>query len=127
MGEKPYSFMCFYHYYHSKARRTMGIGTLDTAFSIDGKLDQNLGGDDIAVGTVIQGDGKIISIGITESRVSNQQSTNFYLRRYNRDGSDDTPMIMREIRLLLWLLVRLEIFHRLSRKTAIFMSSVLLG
>jgi uncharacterized delta-60 repeat protein len=91
MGEKPYSFMCFYHYYHSKARRTMGIGTLDTAFSIDGKLDQNLGGDDIAVGTVIQGDGKIISIGITESRVSNQQSTNFYLRRYNRDGSDDTP------------------------------------
>jgi uncharacterized delta-60 repeat protein len=69
----------------------MGVGSLDTTFSIDGKLDQNLGGDDIAVGTVIQGDGKVVTVGIIESFVSNQQSTSFYLRRYNRNGSDDTP------------------------------------
>jgi uncharacterized delta-60 repeat protein len=77
--------MYFYHLYNSKARIIMGIGSLDTTFSVDGKLDQNLGGDDIAIGTVIQGDGKIVTVGI----IDQQTTIDFYLRRYNRDGSDD--------------------------------------
>jgi uncharacterized delta-60 repeat protein len=77
--------MYFYHLYNSKARIIMGIGSLDTTFSVDGKLDQNLGGYDIAIGTVIQGDGKIVTVGIMDQ----QTTIDFYLRRYNRDGSDD--------------------------------------
>jgi uncharacterized delta-60 repeat protein len=89
MGENIYSLTCFYHY-NSKARRAMGIGTLDTTFSIDGKLEQDLGRNDTAIGTVIQSDGKIAVVGITESSNSNIRIVNFYLRRYNLDGTDDT-------------------------------------
>jgi uncharacterized delta-60 repeat protein len=63
----------------------MGIGTLDTTFSLDGKLEQDLSADDTAVGVVAQGDGKIVTVGITRG-----ETTDFYLRRYNKDGSDDT-------------------------------------
>jgi uncharacterized delta-60 repeat protein len=89
MGEKLYSFMYFYHY-NSKTRKTMGIGTLDTTFSIDGKLEQDLGRNDTAIGTVIQSDGRIVVVGITESLNSNIRIVNFYLRRYSSDGADDT-------------------------------------
>jgi uncharacterized delta-60 repeat protein len=65
----------------------MGIGSLDTTFSADGKLvEETISGDDIAVSTVIQGDGKLVVLGIKDQGTNQKE---FYLRRYNRDGSAD--------------------------------------
>jgi uncharacterized delta-60 repeat protein len=64
----------------------MGTLTLDKTFSLTGKLTENVGGDDIVTGLVIQPDGKIIATGI---KTVSSGATDFYLRRYNRDGSSD--------------------------------------
>jgi uncharacterized delta-60 repeat protein len=57
-------------------------GSLDTSFGAGGKVTTPLGGDDKALGLVIQQDGKIVAAG--------HASTNFALVRYNTDGSLDT-------------------------------------
>jgi uncharacterized delta-60 repeat protein len=65
----------------------MGTLTLDKTFNLTGKLTDNIGGDDIVTDLVIQPDGKTIATGVKQS---SSGVTDFYLRRYNRDGSPDS-------------------------------------
>ena len=61
-------------------------GTLDTTFSVDGKLTTdfggNFGGDDSGRSMILQPDGKIVVAGSSDG--------NFALARYNTDGTLDT-------------------------------------
>ncbi|MBK6725360.1 MAG: VCBS repeat-containing protein [Acidobacteria bacterium] len=62
-------------------------GTLDTSFSGDGKLTTPVGsGNDYGNDAAIQPDGKIIVVGGS----SNGSNSDFYIIRYNSDGSLDT-------------------------------------
>jgi uncharacterized delta-60 repeat protein len=62
-------------------------GSLDASFSGDGKQTTNFGGPDRANGVALQGDGKIVAVGV--GRGSNE-TTDFGIARYNSDGSLDT-------------------------------------
>jgi uncharacterized delta-60 repeat protein len=62
-------------------------GSLDTSFSVDGKLTTGIGtSDDHATSMVIQGDGKIVLAGFA----LNGSDYDFAVVRYNTDGSLDT-------------------------------------
>ena len=64
-------------------------GTLDSTFSGDGKQTTDFGGYESANGVAVQGDGKIVVVGVS----ANNSTTNgaaFVLARYNPDGSLDT-------------------------------------
>ena len=60
-------------------------GTLDTSFSGDGKQTTDFGRSSEASAVAIQGDGKIVAVGATES-----SPYDFALARYNANGSLDT-------------------------------------
>ncbi len=63
-------------------------GTLDTSFSGDGIVTTDLGNDEqVMGGTVVQSDGKIVVAGSTWL---GDGHCNFFLVRYNGDGSLDT-------------------------------------
>ena len=64
-------------------------GSLDTTFSSDGKqtTDFGFGADDAANGIAVQGDGKIVAVGLASGGAT---GTDFALARYNPDGSLDT-------------------------------------
>ncbi len=60
-------------------------GSLDPTFSGDGKQTTNFGGaSDGASGVALQGDGKIVAVGC-----ACDDSDDFALARYNRNGSPD--------------------------------------
>ena len=59
-------------------------GSLDTSFSGDGKQTTDFGGFDGANGVALQGDGKIVAVGVGGA------SDDFALARYNPNGSLDT-------------------------------------
>ena len=61
-------------------------GSLDTAFSGDGKLTTNFGGDDLGDSVALQSDGKIVVAG---QKVTATLSY-FALARYNTNGTLDT-------------------------------------
>ena len=64
-------------------------GTLDTSFSGDGKQTTDFGGYEATNAVAVQGDGKIVAVGVS----SNNSTTNgaaFVLARYNPNGSLDT-------------------------------------
>jgi len=63
-------------------------GSLDTTFDNDGKVTTDIGSSssDSAVSVVLQSDGKIVVVGISDSG----GSSDFALVRYNVDGSLDT-------------------------------------
>src|SRR6478752_6282614 len=63
-------------------------GTLDTSFSGDGKQTADLGDIDIAYGTTVQGDGKIVVVGNVSQLPSG--ATDFALARFDSNGSLDT-------------------------------------
>jgi uncharacterized delta-60 repeat protein len=84
-----------------RASRTAGVGfalarynpngSLDTTFSGDGKQTTNFGGgDDLANGVALQGDGKIVAVGFTGGVATPSGGNDFALVRYNADGSVDT-------------------------------------
>ncbi|MEH1949260.1 MAG: putative Ig domain-containing protein, partial [Nostoc sp.] len=56
-------------------------GSLDTSFGTAGKVINNLGSSDIAYSVALQGDGKILLAGVSNS--------NFAVLRYNSNGSLD--------------------------------------
>src|SRR5687767_12454370 len=58
-------------------------GTLDTSFSMDGKLTTDFGGFDYALDVAVQADGKIVAVGWSNSPTA----SGFALARYNSDGS----------------------------------------
>lgn len=60
-------------------------GSLDTAFGSGGKVITTFGGTDQASAVAVQGDGKIVVAGQTDTGVS----IDFALARYNPDGSLD--------------------------------------
>ena len=60
-------------------------GSLDASFSGDGKQTTDFGGDSLADGVALQGDGKIVAVG----RARDPVSEDFALARYNPDGSPD--------------------------------------
>jgi uncharacterized delta-60 repeat protein len=62
-------------------------GSLDTRFSGDGKLRTDFGGSDRANGVALQGDGKIVAVGVAPGP---SQTSDFALARYNPNGSLDT-------------------------------------
>jgi uncharacterized delta-60 repeat protein len=62
-------------------------GSLDTSFSGDGRQTTDFGKEDEASGVAIQGTGKIVAIGDTES---NATGSRFAVSRYNPSGSLDT-------------------------------------
>jgi uncharacterized delta-60 repeat protein len=64
----------------------MGTLALDRTFKQTGILIDNVGNDDTALGVVIQSDGKIVTTGVKQL---SSGVDDFYLRRYNRDGSAD--------------------------------------
>jgi uncharacterized delta-60 repeat protein len=68
----------------------MGTLNLDKTFNLIGKRLDNIGGDDIVMDVIVQSGGKIITAGVTED---SSGKTDFYLRRYNRDGSLDTSTL----------------------------------
>lgn len=55
---------------------------LDSSFSGDGKLTTNLGRDDLATSVVLQPDGKILLVGVSDGDLA--------LARYNTDGNLDS-------------------------------------
>ena len=61
-------------------------GTLDTSFSLDGKVTTDFGGDDYGTSVAIQSDGKIVVTGYGSSGGNDD----FAIARYNTDGSLDT-------------------------------------
>ena len=61
-------------------------GTLDTSFSLDGKVTTDFGGDDYGTSVAIQSDGKIVVSGYGSSGGPDD----FAIVRYNTDGSLDT-------------------------------------
>ena len=62
-------------------------GTLDTAFSGDGKQTTDFGGNDVVTAMAIQGNGKIVLAGYT---TGNSTSYDFAVARYNTNGALDT-------------------------------------
>src|SRR5213083_1834093 len=64
-------------------RRLMAAGYLDPSFNGDGKLARDDAGTGVAV--VVQGDGRIITAGSIDGPGGND----FFLARYNPDGSSD--------------------------------------
>ena len=56
-------------------------GTLDSSFSVDGKLTTDLGGDDHCSSMIVQPDGKIL--------LGGSSNGNFVMVRYNTDGTLD--------------------------------------
>jgi len=61
-------------------------GTLDTSFSLDGKVTTDFGGDDYGTSVAMQSDGKIVVSGYGSSGGPDD----FAIARYNTDGSLDT-------------------------------------
>jgi uncharacterized delta-60 repeat protein len=61
-------------------------GTLDTSFSLDGKVTTDFGGDDYGTSVAMQSDGKIVVTGYGSSGGNDD----FAIVRYNTDGSLDT-------------------------------------
>ena len=61
-------------------------GSLDTSFSLDGKVTTDFGGDDYGTSVAIQSDGKIVVTGYGSSGGNDD----FAIARYNTDGSLDT-------------------------------------
>lgn len=61
-------------------------GSLDTTFDADGTVVTDLGGNDVGSAVALQSDGKIIVAGESNS----QGNYDFYVVRYNTDGSLDT-------------------------------------
>ena len=57
-------------------------GSLDSTFSVDGKVTTDFGGNDFGGGVTMQSDGKILMVG--------ESNGNFALARFNTDGSLDT-------------------------------------
>ena len=60
-------------------------GSLDPGFNGSGKVTTDFGGADGSYGVAVQSDGKIVAVGLT-----NYNSPDFILARYNTDGSLDT-------------------------------------
>jgi uncharacterized delta-60 repeat protein len=56
-------------------------GTLDTTFSGDGRQTTDFGGHDVAAGVALQGDGRIVAVGVGGG--------DFALARYNPNGTLD--------------------------------------
>jgi uncharacterized delta-60 repeat protein len=65
--------------------RLNGDGTLDSAFSGDGRVTTDLGGHDLLTAAAIQSDGKIVAVGATGNGFGEVA-----IARYNTDGSLDT-------------------------------------
>jgi uncharacterized delta-60 repeat protein len=66
-------------------------GTLDTSFSGDGKQTTDFGDLDGATGVALQGNGKIVVVGVTgQEDPGGSNSGDFALARYNPNGSVDT-------------------------------------
>ncbi len=63
-------------------------GSLDTSFSGDGKQTTDFGGNDLALGVAIQGNGRIVVVG--RGGINNLGNTDFAIARYNPNGSLDT-------------------------------------
>ncbi len=63
-------------------------GSLDTNFSGDGKQRTNFGGGDAASRVVLQGDGKIVAVGVRRDPVAGGDV--FALARYKLNGALDT-------------------------------------
>jgi uncharacterized delta-60 repeat protein len=63
-------------------------GTLDKRFSGDGRQTTTFGGFDSARGVAIQGDSRIVAVGI--SAAGSLQTRDFAVARYNTNGSLDT-------------------------------------
>ena len=61
-------------------------GSLDTSFSIDGKVTFDLGGSDQADAVAIQSDGKIVAAGFTAAN----NTADFALVRLTTGGAIDT-------------------------------------
>lgn len=61
-------------------------GSLDPSFGSSGKVITNVGGEDKAIGVVMQPDGKILVVGFTFSMSTGKD---FLCIRYNSDGSLD--------------------------------------
>ena len=59
-------------------------GSLDTSFGDGGKVITDFGSVDASTGVAVQGDGKIVAVGR-----SNPSNPDFYVARYNADGSLD--------------------------------------
>jgi uncharacterized delta-60 repeat protein len=64
-------------------------GSLDTSFSGNGRRRTDFGAEDEATGVALQGDGKIVAVGVTGSS-EHGGHVNFALARYNPNGSLDT-------------------------------------
>ena len=67
-----------------EARRLLSAGFLDTRFDGDGRLVRADAGTGVAV--VVQSDGKVVTAGSIDGPGGND----FFLARYNPDGSPDT-------------------------------------
>lgn len=66
-------------------------GSLDSAFSGDGKLTQDVyGGPDNALAVAIQSDGKIVAAGFARTIETNINNTDFLVIRLNPNGSLDS-------------------------------------
>lgn len=61
-------------------------GTIDTTYGTDGKVFNNLGANAGAYDSVLQPDGKLITVGHT---YSNAPGSSFFVARYHTDGSPD--------------------------------------
>jgi len=72
--------------YHFTLARYNSNGSLDTAFSDDGKLTTDIGLDSSSYSIVLQPDGKIVVAGDSDSGIN----YDFAIARYNSDGYLDT-------------------------------------
>jgi uncharacterized delta-60 repeat protein len=63
-------------------------GTLDTAFSADGKQTLDFGGEDEATAVAVQADGKIVVVGHAATQIGGAQQ--IAVARYNPNGTLDT-------------------------------------
>ncbi len=61
-------------------------GSLDPSFSGDGKQLTNFGGDAVARGVALQGDGKIVAVG---KAITGEPADQFAVARYNPNGALD--------------------------------------
>lgn len=76
-------FFCLFYFVTVQAQ----VGSLDAGFSGDGKLTTPVsGGTDIAYGVVVQGNNRIIAVGLTRTGGND----NFAIVRYLEDGTLDT-------------------------------------
>lgn len=65
-------------------------GTLDKTFGSKGKVQTDLGGGDAADDLVIQGDGKIVAVGISQIVENGNSVSQFTVARYTSTGILDT-------------------------------------